>query len=120
MSQIKNLKTVMVSLANEHKLPEINQKDITADVESLDVFKGLRLVWLLRTCGSILVPTEIGVDPTYITHWLWSNHGQSVIPYSVDTNTGLIEKIDFVQAEKLIMQVPCNLSSLQNKDFLVS
>ncbi|WP_242688544.1 hypothetical protein ACSLVK_01090 [Photorhabdus tasmaniensis] len=58
-------------------------------------FDGLRLVWLLRSCGSVLVPTEIGVNPIYITHWLWSNHGQQVVPFSVDTRTGLIEKIDF-------------------------
>ncbi|MCD6764643.1 hypothetical protein LTS69_22970, partial [Escherichia coli] len=42
-----------------------------------------------------------------------------VVPFSVDTRTGLIEKIDFEQAEKLIMQMPCNLSSLQNKEYLV-
>ncbi|WP_254428332.1 hypothetical protein [Salmonella enterica] len=111
MSHLNNLKSVMISLAAEHKLPEIYQDDITTDVESLDRFDGLRLVWLLRSCGSVLVPAEVGVNPIYITHWLWSNHGQQVVPFSVDTRTGLIEKIDFEQAEKLIMQMPCNLSS---------
>ncbi|QED82113.1 hypothetical protein FTV90_25870 (plasmid) [Escherichia coli] len=119
MSHLNNLKSVMISLAAEHKLPEIYQDDITTDVESLDRFDGLRLVWLLRSCGSVLVPAEVGVNPIYITHWLWSNHGQQVVPFSVDTRTGLIEKIDFEQAEKLIMQMPCNLSSLQNKEYLV-
>jgi len=104
MSHLNNLKSVMISLAAEHKLPEIYQDDITTDVESLDRFDGLRLVWLLRSCGSVLVPAEVGVNPIYITHWLWSNHGQQVVPFSVDTRTGLIEKIDFEQAEKLIMQ----------------
>ncbi|HBW9889486.1 TPA: hypothetical protein MFX52_21275 [Klebsiella pneumoniae] len=56
MSHLNNLKSVMISLAAEHKLPEIYQDDITTDVESLDRFDGLRLVWLLRSCGSVLVP----------------------------------------------------------------
>lgn len=44
MSHLNNLKSVMISLAAEHKLPEIYQDDITTDVESLDRFDGLRLV----------------------------------------------------------------------------
>ncbi|MEC6096366.1 hypothetical protein [Enterobacter hormaechei] len=71
MSHLNNLKSVMISLAAEHKLPEIYQDDITTDVESLDRFDGLRLVCLLLEvlCGSVLVPAEVGVNQIYITHW---------------------------------------------------
>ncbi|WP_231571485.1 MULTISPECIES: hypothetical protein [Xenorhabdus] len=66
MSHLNNLKSVMISLAAEHKLPEIYQDDITTDVESLERFDGLRLVWLLRSCGSVLVPAEVGVNPILV------------------------------------------------------
>lgn len=119
MSHLSNLKSEMISLAQYYKLPEIFQDDITTDIESLKRFDGLSLVWILRSCGTVLVPTKIGVNPIYITNWLSVDHGQQIIPFYADTRTGLIEKIDLEQAEKLIMQMPCNLSSFQKKEELV-
>ncbi len=46
MSHLNNLKSVMISLAAEHKLPEIYQDDITTDVESL-------------CCGQVFLDTPI-------------------------------------------------------------
>lgn len=83
MSHLNNLKSVMISLAAEHKLPEIYQDDITTDVESLDRFDGLRLVWLLRLATAywckrklalIRFISPIGCGLTTVSRWshsLW-------------------------------------------------
>ncbi len=66
--------------------------------------------WCQRKLALIRSISPIGCGLTTVNRWfhsLW-------IPAR-----GLIEKIDFEQAEKLIMQMPCNLSSLQNKEYLV-
>lgn len=116
--QIDRIKATMENVAASLKLPELYQNDLEADLESLNRFNGTKLVWLLRTCGTVLVPAQLGVDPGYITHWLWGNHGQDVVPFIVDTSTGLVEKTTFEKAEKLIMQPPCNISSTMSREQL--
>ncbi len=66
--QIDRIKATMEHVAASLKLPELYQNDLEADLESLNRFNGTKLVWLLRTCGTILVPAQLGVDPGYITH----------------------------------------------------
>lgn len=117
--QLDRIKATMENVAASFKLPEIYQNDLAADFDSLARFDGTKLVWLLRTCGTVLVPAQLGVDPGYITHWLWGNHGQDVIPFIVDTRTGLVEKTTFEEAEKLILKQPFNLSSTLPREQLV-
>lgn len=117
--KIDQIKTTMEHVAASLKMPERFQDDLKADLESLNRFNGTKLVWILRTCGSVLVPAEIGVNPVHITHWLWGDHGQDVVPFIVDTKSGLVEKTTFEKAEKLIMKQPCNISSTMSREKLV-
>jgi len=110
----------MISLSEDFKLPQYPQSDLDFDFEAIEQFDGLKLIWLLRTDGTVLVPIQMGVNPIDISYWLWSTHGQKVIPFLIDTTTGLIEKIDFEQAEKLIMKMPCVLSVFQDKQGIIN
>jgi hypothetical protein len=112
------IKATMDNVAASLKLPELYRNDLESDYKSLKRFNGTTLIWLLRTCGTILVPTKLGADPAYITHWLWGNHGQEVVPFIVDTKNGVVEKTSFEKAEKLIMEPPCILSSTSPREEL--
>jgi hypothetical protein len=112
------LKATMENVAASVKLPEFYKTDLELDFETLEKFSGTKLVWLLRSCGTVLVPARLGVDPCYVTHWLWGNHGQEIVPFIVDTKTGLIEKTTFEKAERLICEPPCKLSSTMSQDQL--
>ena len=102
----------MLGLAKTHHLPVAYKEDLDDDLRILKNFKGKCFVWLLRTNGSTLVPIGVGADPIHITHWLFSNHGQRILAFQVDSKLGTIEKITFTQAEKLIQQLPLEISTL--------
>ncbi|MFC6674308.1 hypothetical protein [Marinobacterium aestuariivivens] len=119
VDHLDRIKATMETVAASLKLPEYYRNDLAMDFDSLNRFNGTKLVWLLRTCGTVLVPAKLGVDPGYITHWLWGNHGQEVVPFIVDTQTGIVEKTTFEKAEKLIMEQPCNLSSAMPREALI-
>lgn len=108
---LETLHTKMLGIAKSHHLPEINQTDLDDDLRILKAYQGRRLIWLLRTCGSTLVPIRVGADPIHITHWLFSNHGQRVFAFLIDTDHGSVEKITFAQAEKLIQQPPLEITA---------
>lgn len=108
---IERIKTTMKNASDSHKLPEFYRDDLSLDFDSLERFSGTKLIWLLRSCGTVLVPARLGVDPGYITHWLWGSHGQKIVPFIVDPQAGSVEMITFEEAEQLIMQPPCSLSS---------
>jgi hypothetical protein len=106
----------MENIAVHHKLPVNYQSDLDTDLKNITRYKEETLLWLLRTHGTVLIPIKLGVDPGYVTHWLWGNHGQEVIPYLIDTKTGTVEEINFDKAEKLIMQPPSILNlEISNK-----
>lgn len=117
---LDRIKAAMANVANSLKLPEHYQNDLSIDFDNVDRFKGAKLVWLLRTCGTVLVPARLGVDPGYVTHWLWGNHGQEIVPFIVDTQSGLVEKTTFEKAEKLILEPPCHLNSAMSPEKLTS
>lgn len=116
--RIERIKGAMKSVSDSLKLPEAYREDLELDHQGLTCFDGCDFVWLLRTNGTVLVPTNLGIDPAYITYWLWGNHGQKVVPFFVSAETGLIEKITFERAEQLIMQPPCELSSMMSNQEL--
>ena len=87
-----------------------NQSDLDDDLRILKEFNQCRFIWLLRTCGSTLVPIEIGADPIHITHWLFGSHGQSIHAFLVDTDNSSVEKITFAKAEKLIQKSPLEIN----------
>jgi len=100
----------MQDIAADLELPVNYQSDLHTDFKLLTKYKDENLIWLLRTHGTVLIPSQLGVDPGYLTHWLWGSHGQKVVPFLIDTKTGLVEKISFEEAENLIMKPPSNLS----------
>lgn len=116
--RIERIKGAMKSVSDSLKLPEAFRSDLDVDKQELSRFDGSNFVWLLRTSGTVLVPTRLGIDPAYITYWLWGNHGQEVVPFFVSADTGMIEKITFERAEQLIMQPPCELSSMMSNQEL--
>ncbi len=100
----------MQDIAANLELPVSNQGDLNTDLKLLTRYKDDNLVWLLRTNGTVLIPCQLGVDPGYITHWLWGSHGQKVVPFLINIKTGLVEEISFEKAEHLITQPPSNLN----------
>lgn len=118
---ITRIQATMKQVAAIRKLPKHNRGDLEVDMdyESLSRFYGSKLVWILRTNGSVLVPAHLGVDPCYVTYWLWGNHGQEVITLIVDTLSGVVEKVTYEEAEKLIMEPPCHISTDLTAEALV-
>lgn len=114
MSKFSNIKNLMLSISNQHNLPELFRSDLDEDFDKLQKFDGHQLIWLLRTAGTVLVPTLAGVNPVYITHWISSDHGQRIEAYLIDTRTATIEEITLTKAEELILRPPCNLSILKD------
>lgn len=115
---IEKIKAEMLSISKKNKLPEIYKEDLSHDISLIENFIGRKLVWVLRTCGSALVPTKVGVHPCHVTHWIWGNSGQQIVTYAIDTLTGVIEKIDFEEAERMIMQPPRQLSISLGKEVI--
>lgn len=109
---IKQIIEAMALTADMTKLPEHFRDDLNVDYEKIPLYleRGLSVIWLLRTCGSVMVPVGVGADPVYITHWFRSKHGQDIVPFHV-TKDG-VKKIDFDTAEKLISREPTQLSAL--------
>ncbi len=108
----------MLSISSQHNLPEVFRSDLDEDFDKLQKFDGHQLIWLLRTAGTVLVPTLAGVNPVYITHWISSDHGQRIESYLIDTRTSTIEPITLKEAEDLITRPPYNLSTLKDKEEL--
>lgn len=115
---MKTLHSRMLQVANSYSLPESFRTDLDTDLAVLEAYAGKKFVWLLRTCGSTLVPIHIGVDPVHITSWLAKGHGQVVIPFLLDTQQRTIEKISDQTAEKLIQQPPLQLNTFLTRDAL--
>ena len=115
MCKISNIKNLMLSISSQHNLPEVFRSDLDEDFNKLQKFDGHQLIWLLRTAGTVLIPTLVGVNPVYITHWISSDHGQRIESYLIDTRTATIEQISLTKAEELISRPPYNLSILQDK-----
>lgn len=115
---MKALHQRMVQVANSYSLPELFRSDLDLDLPILESYEGYRMVWLLRTCGSTLVPIGIGADPVLITAWLDKGHGQVVVPFLVDTHQRTIEKVSFQLAEKLMQEPPAQLSTFLTQDCL--
>lgn len=112
MSHIESIKQKMTAIADQHKLESTQLENFHIDLAQIARYDGLTIVWLLRKNGTNLVPTKIGVAPTYVTHWLWGSDRLDVIPFKIDTLSGEVERIDHDTAEKLIMALPCNLTLL--------
>lgn len=113
---MKELHDHMCCLAKSFRLPISHETDLDRDLQILESFPGSQFIWLLRTSGTVLVPVGIGVDPQIVTYWLLTNHGQTVIPFLVDSEAFTIEKLSFEEAERLIQQPPKRLSTFQSRE----
>ena len=110
----------MLCTAQVNQLPEIGSDKLEAELNILKMFGEGRYIWLLRTSGSTLIPVGVGVNPSYVNHWLYENHGQRVLTFLVDSKQGTIEKITFAQTEKLAHTIPVDLSALQPAEEILS
>lgn len=93
----------MLSVAKQLNLPKLYKSDLEDDPRVLNAFEGCSFIWLLRTCGSTLIPLKVGADPCYVTNWLYGSHGQEVHAFLIDEKHLTVEKINFEEAEKLIL-----------------
>ncbi|EGR3956544.1 hypothetical protein DDN39_01120 [Vibrio cholerae] len=120
MSILEKMKAEMLNLSQKLKLPEVYAGDVEQDLTLIEQFSGYQMLWVLRTCGSALIPLKAGVHPVHVTHWIWGNSGQQIFVFHVNTQHGTIEKVDFEEAERLIMQQPCHLSSSMKREEIIS
>ncbi|MCB5162946.1 hypothetical protein [Marinomonas algarum] len=118
--QLNQIKSAMAELSETLQIPEIYKSDLEMDYAALERFKGAKkLVWLLRSYGTVLVPAGIGVDPVFITHWLNNDHGQVVVPFVIDIETAKVEKVSFDQARKVIAQPPLKINATMSRNDIV-
>ena len=118
-NNIERTKATMVSISQSLGLPEHYPEDMTKDLQSLSDSKGGKWLWLLQTSGTVLVPLQVGVHPTYVNYWLHSNHGQRIVCFVVDSRKGMVTQTTFSEAEKLIGRVPKTLYSSMSQEELV-
>ncbi|MCP4116145.1 MAG: hypothetical protein GY737_12210 [Desulfobacteraceae bacterium] len=118
-NNIERTKAAMLSISQSLGLPEHYPDDMTQDLQSLSDSKEGNWLWLLRTSGTVLVPLQVGIHPTYVNYWLHSNHGQKVVCFVVDSRKGMVTQTTFSEAEKLIGQSPRSLHSTMSAEELV-
>ncbi|BFM18849.1 hypothetical protein R50073_50320 (plasmid) [Maricurvus nonylphenolicus] len=104
----------MLSAAEQLNLPKQYKSDLDDDPRVLSAFEGCSFIWLLRTCGSTLIPLKVGADPCYVTNWLYGSHGQEVHAFLIDEKHLTVEKINFEEAEKLILSPPEQITALMS------
>ncbi|HGY3888945.1 TPA: hypothetical protein ACNVXU_004386 [Klebsiella pneumoniae] len=75
MSILEKMKAEMLNLSQKLKLPEVYAGDVEQDLTLIEQFSGYQMLWVLRTCGSALIPLKAGVHPVHVTHWIWGNSG---------------------------------------------
>ncbi|MGO3452453.1 MAG: hypothetical protein ACTIM4_14360 [Marinomonas sp.] len=115
--QLNQIKSAMAELSDTLQIPEIYKSDLDMDYASLERFKGVKkLIWLLRSCGTVLVPVGVGIDPVFVTHWLNNDHGQVVVPFVIDLETANIERISFDEAKKIITRPPLKIRATMSRD----
>jgi len=119
-NNVERAKAAMLNISQSLGLPEHYPEDLNKDLESLSNSKGGKWLWLLRTCGTVLVPLQVGVHPTYVNYWLHSNHGQKVVCFVVDLDKGLVTQTTFEEAERLIEQPPKTINSSMSQEHLAN
>src|SRR5699024_10437127 len=96
-------------VAQSNGLPELYPDDLKADYRALESFQGHNFVWLLRSCGTVLLPIGIGVNPVFIDYWLESKHGQRIMHFFLDTDQRakqIVRGITGEEASLLANQAP--------------
>lgn len=119
INNVERVKAAMLNISQSLSLPQHYPDDLSKDLESLSNSQECKWLWLLRTCGTVLVPLHVGVDPVYINYWLHENHGQKVECFVVDSKKGFVTQVTFNEAEKLIEQSPKALHSSMSQEQLV-
>lgn len=109
---IKQIHDLMTNLALKFGMNQTYADDLIRDYEALNSFEKCDFVWLLRENGSIAIPIEIGVDDSYITHWLYSTPKSVKCIYHISLKEGSMRMIDFEKAEKLANLPPANFPAL--------
>lgn len=99
---IECTKAAMKTMSQTLGLPEYYRTDLTMDFETLGKSPGGKWLWLLRTCGTVLVPLYSGVHPVNVKYWLDSNHDQTVVCFLVDCEQKLVSQITSAEADKLV------------------
>lgn len=119
INNVERIKATMLNISQSLSLPQHYSEDLSKDLESLSSSEEGKWLWLLRTCGTVLVPLNVGVDPIYINYWLNENHGQKIECFVVNSQKGFVTQATFKEAEKLIEQPPKVLNSSMSQEQLM-
>jgi len=111
---IEKIKQQMILASSSHNLPIAYPDDLELDIQQIERYLNISsgAVWLLRSYGTVLVPAGVGVDPSYITNWLYGNSGQKIIAFHI-TSEGVCP-VSYEEAEKIINRPPATLSSFDS------
>lgn len=117
-NNVERAKAAMLNISRSLGLPEHYRGDLDSDLKSLPDSDTGKWIWLLRTCGTVLVPLNAGVHPTYVNYWLNENHDQKVVCFVIDSKSGLVTQTTFSKAWALIEQAPKSLSASMSSEDL--
>lgn len=115
MNNIETIKKQMNKITAETNLPLHYKGDVEIDMAMLNDWKGHKLVWLLRTHGTALVPMCVGATPVHITYWLTQENSKDVRAFIIHTQRGVIEEVTHKQAQDSIALAP-HISGLSRKE----
>lgn len=99
-------------ITEREALPVAYREDLKVDETLIKRFAPHRMIWLLRSYGTVLVPVGVGADPTFINYWISGRpqHGQVVKPYLIDPESGSIDPISDEKTIKLSLKAPASLA----------
>jgi hypothetical protein len=118
MIDLVTIRANMKKAMDSNRLPKAYTGDFGLDLDLLRAVADdcTHAVWLLRDCGTVLVPLNLGIDPVYITYWLWGNHDQTVKAYLLHLEIGLVEPITFDRAESLVNRPPAHIQATDSSE----
>ncbi len=111
---IERITQQMTQASCSHKLPKAYTEDLEMDFNDLPKYleQGIDVIWILRSYGTVMVPMGIGADPSYVTSWLWRDHGQQIKTFHISKEG--VRPVSFEEAESLMMRHPAQLSTLDS------
>ena len=113
-----NVYAEMINISKKHDLPKFYKEDLVLDKTDLDRFEGKDFIWVLRTCGTNLVPLYSGVHPCFVTNYfVGPGTDDNAIPYLISGNT--ITQLSNEKALELIQTPPSLVGATDSLDCLI-
>ncbi|WP_053062570.1 hypothetical protein [Photobacterium aquae] len=103
---IEEMVELMKQATEEVSLPKYYKWDLDIDYEKIKKYATDKFtcIWLVRECGSQLVPIRAGVNPIHITFWL--NNAPECRVFTIDTQSLVLNEISHEKAKELVEVMP--------------